>query len=115
MQATPPETTEKRGVAADATAPASTSPSRGPLGTTRLNADDSRPRMWSGVADCEIVVRQTALTLSAAPATANRMAAGTIELIAPAPAIATPQTATDASVIRPSQRARSRARRPGGA
>src|SRR4051812_48218259 len=105
MQATPPETTEKRGVAADATAPASTSPSRGPLATTRLKTDDIRPRMWSGVTDCEIVERQTALTLSAAPATANRMHAGTIEVISPAAAMAMPHTATDPSTIRPSQRA----------
>src|SRR3954447_4435065 len=85
-----PDTTLKRGVAADATVPASMSPSRGPLATTRLKTDDMRPRMWSGVTDCEIVERHTALTLSAAPATANSRQAGTIELIAPAAAIATP-------------------------
>src|SRR3954447_18397863 len=103
--ARPPLTTLKRGVAADAIVPASTSPSLGPLATTRLNTDDIRPRMWSGVTDCEIVERHTALTLSAAPATANRIAAGTIELIAPAAAMARPHTATDASTMRPSHRA----------
>src|SRR4051794_37710705 len=105
MQATPPEPTEKRGVEADAPAPASTSPSRGPLATTRLNTDDIRPRMWSGVSDCEIVERQTALTESAAPATANASAASQIELNTPAIATPPPQTATAPSVIRPSQRA----------
>src|SRR4051812_35697992 len=107
MHATPPDTTLKRGVDSDATVPASTSPSRGPLATTRLNTDDIRPRMWSGVSDCEIVDRHTALTLSAAPAIAKRTSAGQSVLIRPAPAIATPQTATLASTIRPSHRARS--------
>src|SRR3954471_19090409 len=105
MHARPPDTTEKRGDVADATVPDSTSPSRGPLVTTSVNTDDILPRMWSGVTDCEIVERHTALTLSAAPATANRMQAGTIELMSPAPAIPSPHTATDASTIRPSQRA----------
>src|SRR5256885_4005286 len=105
MQATPPEITEKRGVAADATAPASTSPTRGPLATTRLKTEDILPRRLSGVRVCEMVLRHTALTLSAAPATANRIAAGTIELTAPAAAIARPQTATAPSTTRPCQRA----------
>src|SRR3954469_10010921 len=99
--ARPRETTLKRGVATDATEPASTSPSRGPLATTRLNTDDIRPRMWSGVTDCEIVERQTAPTLAAAPATANRSAAGQIEVISPPAAMASPQTATEPSTIRP--------------
>src|SRR5256714_15003470 len=105
MQATPPEITENRGVAADATAPASTSPNRGPLATTRLKTEDILPRRLSGVRVCEMVLRHTALTLSAAPATANRIAAGTIELTAPAAAIARPQMATAPSTTRPSQRA----------
>src|SRR2546423_441941 len=94
MQATPPEITENRGVAADATAPASTSPNRGPLATTRLKTEDILPRRLSGVRVCEMVLRHTALTLSAAPATAKRVAAGTIGLTAPAAAIARQLTAS---------------------
>src|SRR3954447_26944631 len=103
--ATPPDTTLKRGVATDATEPASTSPSRGPLATTRLNTDDIRPRMWSGVSDCEIVERQTALTLSAAPATANRSAPGQIHLLKPPATTGSPHTPPLGSRRPPSHRA----------
>ena len=65
-QARPPEITEMRGVVRAATLPDSTSPTRGPPVTTSVKTADMRPRMWSGVTDCMIVVRQTALTLSAA-------------------------------------------------
>jgi hypothetical protein len=44
MHASPPDVTENRGPVADATAPASTSPSLGPLVTTSENTEDIRPR-----------------------------------------------------------------------
>src|SRR3954469_14508440 len=66
-QANPPETTAACAVKAEAARPDSTSPRRGPLVTTSMNTDDMRPRMASGVAVWLIVVRQTALTLSAPP------------------------------------------------
>src|ERR1041385_4812720 len=94
MQATPPDTTEKRVLVAAATAPASTSPRRGPLVTTSENTEDMRPRSASGVRDWLMTERQTALTLSAAPATARSAAAGHSEDTTPAPAIARPQTHT---------------------
>src|SRR3954452_23948497 len=73
----------KRGLVAAATVPDSTSPRRGPLVTTSENTDDMRPRMWSGVTVWLIVERQTALTLSAAPATASSAGASHSELTAP--------------------------------
>src|SRR3954451_9798419 len=93
--ARPPEPTDARGVATAATLPDSMSPRRGPLATTRLNTLDMRPRRRSGVSVCEIVVRHTALTLSAAPAVKSRAIATKIEVVTPASAIAIPQTATD--------------------
>ena len=104
-QARPPETTENRGVASDATAPASTSPSRGPLRTTSMSTADMRPRSASGVTVWLIVIRQTALTLSAAPASANSARAGRSEVTRPAAAMAAPQAATAKITIRPSRRA----------
>ena len=53
-----------------ATAPPSSSPTRGPPATTTMNTPCSRPRIRSGAADCRIVVRNTALTASDAPANA---------------------------------------------
>src|SRR5919204_5002327 len=98
--ASPPDTTETRVDVSDATEPDSTSPSRGPPDTTRLNTDDIRPRIRSGVSVWEIVVRHTALTLSAAPATASRRAASAIVGIKPAAAIAAPHTVTAPITIR---------------
>src|SRR3954462_10743894 len=95
--ASPPEITDARGGDSAATLPDSMSPSRGPLATTRLNTLDIRPRRRAGVSVCEIVLRHTALTLSAAPAIARSTMAITIEVVTPASAIAIPQTATDAS------------------
>ena len=70
------------------TEPDSTSPSRGPLVTTSVKTDDIRPRRWSGVTDWLIDERQTALTLSAAPASASSAAATHSEPATPASAIA---------------------------
>src|SRR5690349_17136858 len=64
-----------------------------------------RPRIRSGVRVCDIVVRQTALTLSAAPAQAKRKAAIQIESTRPARAMKAPQIATAPKTMRPSQRA----------
>ena len=56
-----------------------------------MKIDDIRPRSSSGVTDWLMIERQTALMLSAAPATASSAAAPQIEGIRPAPAIAAPQ------------------------
>src|ERR1700733_6140825 len=100
----PPETTEKRGVASEATPPDSTSPSRGPLVTTSEKTEDMRPRIASGVTVWLIVERHTALTLSAAPASANRAIAAHSERTSPANAIATPHASTAQITIRPRRR-----------
>ena len=71
--------------------PDSRSPSRGPPVTTSPNTDDIRPRIASGVTVWLIVERQTALTESAAPASASIPAASHSEFIRPASAIAIPQ------------------------
>src|SRR3954449_7543040 len=105
MQASPPDRTEKRGPVTPATAPASTSPRRGPLVTTSENTDDMRPRIASGVTVWLIVERQTALTLSAAPATARSAAAIHSEPASPASAIAAPHATTAQTTIRPRRRA----------
>src|SRR4051794_11544258 len=104
MQARPPEVTEKRGLVRPATVPDSTSPSRGPLVTTSEKTDDMRPRIASGVTVWLITDRQTALTLSAAPATASSAAAGHRVDTSPAAAIAAPQTTTAPMTISPSRR-----------
>ena len=101
----PADVTENRGPVADATAPASTSPSLGPLVTTSENTEDIRPRMWSGVTVWLIVERHTALTLSAAPAIASSAAAGHNEDTSPASAIAAPHASTAKMVMRPRRRA----------
>src|SRR4051795_2374771 len=94
MHARPPETIENRTPPSAAAEPASTSPSRGPLVTTREKTDDMRPRRWSGVTDWLIVERQKALLLSAAPASASSTAAIHSEPARPASAIAAPQATT---------------------
>ena len=105
MQARPPEATEKRGLVRPATVPDSTSPSRGPLVTTSEKTDDMRPRIASGVTIWLIELRQTALTLSAAPATASSTAAGHSEPTTPTSAIAAPHTTTAQMTIIPRRRA----------
>ena len=81
------------------------SPSRGPPVTTSENTDDMRPRMWSGVTVWLIVERHTALTESAAPASASSAAATHSEPARPASAIAAPQATTAQITISPSRRA----------
>src|SRR6185503_18579822 len=66
--------------------------------------DDIRPRIASGVIVWLIVVRQTALTLSAAPAIVKRTIAGHRVVKRPAIAIAVPHTATATITIRPRRR-----------
>src|SRR5262249_38565834 len=104
-QARPPETTENFGVVTAATEPDSMSPRRGPPATTRLKTDHTRPRTWSGGTDWEMVVRHTALTLSAAPATQKSRAAAQMLVMSPPAAIARPQTATAPRTILPRNRA----------
>ena len=70
-QRIPPETTEKRRLVSDATMPASRLPSAGVLATCANSIPPSRPRISSGVTVSTIVERNTALTWSAAPATAS--------------------------------------------
>ncbi len=106
MHPTPPERTEKRGVVSEATAPDSMSPRRGPLVTTSEKTDDIRPRISSGVTVWLIVERQTALTLSAAPASASRAMAAHRLVTSPVSAIATPQPSTAQTTTRPRRRAR---------
>src|SRR3954468_17916089 len=104
MQASPPDDIEKRALVSEATRPASTSPRRGPLVTTSENTDDIRPRIASGVTVWLMTERQTGLTLPRAPprATGTSAPAAQSEPARPAAAIATPQTQTAATVIRPS-------------
>ena len=71
--------TEKRALVAAATTPDSMSPRRGPLVTTSENTLDIRPRIASGVTVWLMIWRQTALTLSAAPASARHAAASQID------------------------------------
>ena len=72
---TPPDTIATVTDAALASAPARRSPSRGPPATTTMNTPCIRPRISSGAAICSIDVRSTALTMSAAPATARQSTA----------------------------------------
>src|SRR3954471_18329335 len=105
MHARPPETTDARTPDSAATVPDSTSPRRGPLVTTSEKTDDIRPRIASGVTVWLIVERQTALTLSAAAATASRAAAIHSDPASPASAIAAPHATTAQTTIRPRRRA----------
>ena len=93
MHASPPETIEKRTLTSEATIPASRFPSAGVPATCASSIPERRPRMASGVTWSRIVERSTALTKSAAPATArNTSATGTV-VASPNVAIATPQPA----------------------
>src|SRR5947199_328324 len=71
MHASPPDTTDTRGDARAATAPASASPNRGPPVTTAMWMADNRPRSASGTVTWRMVLRNTAETMSAAPAKAS--------------------------------------------
>src|SRR3954451_5471083 len=103
MHASPPDVIEKRALVSEATVPASMSPRRGPLVTTREKTDDIRPRIESGVTVWLITERQTALTLSAAPATASRAAADHRLDTTPTSAIAAPQASTAPMTMSPSR------------
>src|SRR3954467_6984564 len=105
MQARPPEAIENLALVSDATTPDSVPPRRGPLVTTSEKTLDIRPRRCSGVTVWLMIERHTALTLSAAPATASSAAAGHRLGISPAAAMARPQTTTAPMTMRPSQRA----------
>ena len=71
--------------------PDSRSPSRGPLVTTSVKIALIRPLSSSGVTVWLMIERQTALMLSAAPATASSAAASHRLGMKPAAAIARPQ------------------------
>ena len=64
-----------------------------------------RPRIASGVTIWLIELRQTALTLSAAPATASSTAAGHSEPTTPTSAIAAPHATTAQITMIPRRRA----------
>ena len=92
--AMPPDTTEKIGPTSAATAPASRSPSRGPVATIIAWNALIRPRRLSGIESWSIVPRKMALTMSPAPATAsNRSPSQRTFPASPKLAIASPQMA----------------------
>ena len=98
----PPETTANCGLVSEATIAASMSPSRGPLVTTRMWIDITRPRSWSGVSSWTSDDRKTAEKTSAAPAAArHRRASGNETVTSPNAVIANPQTATARRIARP--------------
>ena len=105
MQARPPDVIEKRALVSDATAPASMSPSRGPLVTTSENTDDIRPRMRVRCHCLVDVERQTALTLSAAPAMREQRRRGPQRADQPGSRDRRPHASTAAITIRPRRRA----------
>src|SRR4051794_41380993 len=68
MQKTPPETTDARTPASDATTPDSTLPSSGPVVKLTISIPARRPRMRSGVR-FQMVERKRPLIMSPPPAT----------------------------------------------
>ena len=103
-QRNPPDTIEKRRLVSDATTPASTLPSVGALATCMNSMPVSRPRMLSGVALSMIVERKTALTLSAAPATASSSEPAQSVFVKPNAAIAIPHPAAAITTASPCRR-----------
>jgi hypothetical protein len=89
-----------------ATTPASRSPSRGPPATTAICTPISRPRIESAAANWMIVLRNTADTTSAHPATASSTSATGSIRTTPNPAIASPQARTARITARPGRRTR---------
>ncbi|MCB5281515.1 hypothetical protein BJQ89_01260 [Arthrobacter sp. ES1] len=97
--------------------PASMSPTLGPPATTTMNTPCKRPRRWSGAEACRMVVRKTALTESAMPASPQHRAAGSSHHVTPPapefpastttrpkPAIEAPQPITDQTTAVPCRR-----------
>ena len=85
-----------------ATTAASMSPSRGPLVTTRMWIDVTRPRRLSGVSSWTRLERKTAEKTSAAPAIArHRSASGNDTVTSPKAVIASPQARTATRIARP--------------
>ena len=102
---TPPETTANCGLIRVATTAASMSPRRGPLVTTRMWIDITRPRSSSGVSSWTRVERKTAENTSAAPATARKKSAsGNDTVTSPNAVIARPQAMTAQRIARPVRR-----------
>ena len=101
-QAIPPDTTANCGLVRAATTAASMSPSRGPLVTTRMWIDMTRPRRLSGVSSWTRLERKIAEKRSAAPATARqRSASGNDTVTSPNAVIASPQASTASRIARP--------------
>ncbi len=85
-----------------ATTAASMSPSRGPLVTTRMWIEVTRPRRLSGVSSWTRLERNTAEKTSAAPAIARQMSAsGNDTVTRPKAVIASPQARTATRIARP--------------
>ena len=102
-----PRRTENCGPAIAATAAASASPRRGPLVTTRMWIEATRPRSSSGVSSWTIAERSTALKTSAAPARARKKSASAkLQAERPKAVIARPQAATATITARPGWRIR---------
>jgi hypothetical protein len=100
-QASPPETTDTVSPKAVATAPASRSPRRGPPATTAICTPIRRPRIPSGPANWMIVLRNTADSTSAQPATASSSRASGSQCATPNAVIAAPQVSTASTTARP--------------
>ena len=106
MQARPPETIEKRMLVSAASTPASTFPSVGAAATCANSIPVIRPRSSSGVATSTIVLRRTALTKSAAPATASSSRASQSAVAKPNATSAAPHAAAATTTPRPCLRTR---------
>src|SRR6185369_2680620 len=97
----PPTTTESGAPINAAREPASNSPSCGPPMKNIMLIDVMRPRRWFGVTSWRIVCRNTVLTVSAAPVIASINSESQYTVETPNPAVATPNTATDATTSLP--------------
>ena len=87
-----------------ATVPDSMSPSRGPPWTTAIWMEDRRLRKRSGMVVCKMVLRSTAETTSAHPATPSSTRAIQRVSVKPKAAMASPQTTTARMTARPWRR-----------
>ena len=91
MHARPPKTIDVSTVVSAATAPASRSPSAGPVVHTAIPTPSIRPSIGGGVAILRIDCRNTPLTMSAAPATTSMNSEIARPFTRPKTVIATPQ------------------------